>query len=174
MQFKQSQFGVTMIELLFVVTIAGILAMVAAPSFAEFINNTRQNSAFSQLTSDLNRARNEAIKRNSWVVICARDSTGTDCSTTGTNWQNGWLVCYDKDKDGSCDTDALASNPNPIVIRQALNANLTLIGSAILVRFNPNGTQGTGGAATLTLGGSWAGAQSKVANIAATGNIFRP
>jgi prepilin-type N-terminal cleavage/methylation domain-containing protein len=173
MQFRQSQIGVTMIELLFVVTIAAILAMVAAPSFAEFINSTRQNSAFSQLTSDLNRARNEAIKRNSWVLVCARDSAGTDCGTS-TNWQNGWLVCYDKDADGSCDTDDIANNPNPLVIRRALNANLTLIGSAASVRFNPNGTQGTGGAATLTLGGNWSGAQPKVANIAVTGNLSRP
>lgn len=161
-----------MIELMIVLTIAAILAMVAAPSFADFINNTRQSSTMSQLTSDLNRARNEAIKRNSWVMVCARNSAGTDCGT-GTNWQNGWLVCYDKDTDNSCDTDDLANNPNPLVIRQAFNANLTLIGSAAFVRFNPNGTQGTGGAATLTLSGSWAGAQSKVANIAATGNIFR-
>ena len=173
MQYKQTQIGLTMIELLIVLMVAVILATIAGPSFAEFINNTRQTSALSQLTSDLNRARSEAIKRNSWVLVCASNSTGTDCGT-GTNWLNGWLVCYDKDTNGSCDLDDLAANPNPIVIRPALNANLTLTGSAAFVRFNPSGTQGTGGAATLTVNGNWTGAQSKVVNIAATGNIFRP
>jgi type IV fimbrial biogenesis protein FimT len=169
MQFKPSQIGITMIELLIVLAIAIILATLTAPSFAGFINNTRLSSATSQLASDLNRARSEAIKRNSWVLVCVRNSAGTDCGTS-TNWQNGWLVCQDIEPNGSCDA-ATAQNPNPIVIRQALNANLTLTGSTASVRFNPSGTQGTGGAATFTLSGIWAGAQTKVANIAATGNI---
>ena len=168
MLFKPAHAGFTVIEVLIVLIIAAVLAAMTAPSFSNFINNTRMNSTLTQLTGDLNRARSEAIKRNSWVMVCVRN--GTVCGT-GTDWQNGWLVCYDKDPDNVCDTDDLVNNPNPIVIRQAVNVNLTLTGSAPSVRFNPSGTQGTGGAATLTLSGTWAGAQTKVANIAATGNI---
>lgn len=169
MQLKQRQAGVTMVELMIVVAIAAILATIAAPSFSDFINNTRLTSTMTQLTSDLNRARSEAIKRNSWVLVCAR-SSNTAC---GTNWANGWLVCHDSEPNGVCD-DGTAASPNPIVVHQALNANLTLTGSAASVRFNPSGTQGAGGAATMTLNGTWAGAQAKVASIAATGNISRP
>lgn len=172
MQSKQRQTGVTMVELMIVVAIAAILATIAAPSFSDFINNTRLTSTMTQLTGDLNRARSEAIKRNSWVLVCVRNSAGTDCGT-GTNWQNGWLVCSDPDMDNLCDP-ATATDPNPIAVHQALNTKLTLSGSANVIRFNPSGTQGTGGAATLTLNGTWAGAQAKVASIAATGNISRP
>lgn len=169
MRFKQRQAGVTMVELMIVVAIAAILATIAAPSFSDFINNTRLTSIMTQLTGDLNRARSEAIKRNSWVMVCAR-STNTAC---GTNWGNGWLVCQDSEPDGACDAGTTAS-PNPITVHPALNSTLTLTGSAASIRFNPSGTQGTGGAATLTLNGTWAGAQAKTASIAATGHISRP
>lgn len=162
------QTGVTMIELMIVVAIAAILATIAAPSFSDFINNTRLTSMMTQLTGDLNRARSEAIKRNLWVMVCAR-STDTAC---GADWNNGWLVCYDENRDDACDAGT-ASNPNPIAVRPALNSNLTLVGSAASIRFNPNGTQGIVGAATLTLNGTWTGAQAKTASIAATGHISR-
>lgn len=171
MKSRQKQVGVTMIELLIVLTIAAILAAMAAPSFSKFIADTRQTSTMSQLTGDLNRARSESIKRNMRMLVCIRNSVGTDCGT-GTDWQNGWLVCYDTDRDDLCDPTA-ASNPNPIVVHQALPSSLTLTGPNI-IRFNPNGTQGSGGAATLTLNGTWTGAQAKVVTITATGNISRP
>lgn len=172
MQPNQRQTGVTMVELIVVLTIAAILAILATPSFTSFMNSTRQSSAMTQLVSDLNRARSEAIKRNTRVLICVRNTAGTDCGT-GTNWQNGWLVCSDPDLDNLCDP-ATATDPNPIAVHTTLHARLTLTGSANVIRFNPSGTQGTGGAATLTLNGTWTGAQSNVASIAATGNISRP
>jgi len=172
MKSGQKQTGVTMIELLIVLAIAAILTAMAAPSFSNFIANTRLSSTMSQLTADLNRARSEAIKRNQRVLLCIRNSTGTDCATTGTDWQDGWLVCYDTNSDNLCDT-ASSTDPNPIAVHQALPSTLTLTGQNV-IRFNPNGTQGSSGAATLTLDGTWPDAQAKTANIAVTGNISRP
>jgi type IV fimbrial biogenesis protein FimT len=170
MRSKQRQTGLTMIELMVVITIVALLAGMAAPSLVDLINSTRLSSTMSQLTNDLNRARSEAVKRNRRVLVCVR-STDTTCGAV-TNWQNGWLVCYDEDQDGTCDATS-ATNPNPIAVHQAINARLTLTGSAATIRFNPTGTQGAGGAATLTLAGTWTGAVSSVATIAATGNISR-
>lgn len=172
MQSNRQQAGVTMIELMIVIAIAAILASIAAPSFSDFINSTRLTSTMSQLTSDLNRARSEAIKRNSWVLVCVRGSN-TACGA-GTDWANGWLVCQDSSDDGTNNCDAgTAANPNPITVHQAINANFILTGSAGSIRFNPSGTQGAGGAATLTLAGNWAGAVNNVATIAATGSISK-
>lgn len=162
MQSNRQQAGVTMIELMIVIAIAAILASIAAPSFSDFINSTRLTSTMSQLTSDLNRARSEAIKRNSWILVCAR-STNTAC---GTNWGNGWLVCQDSSNDGTDNCDSgTAANPNPITVHQAINTGFTLTGSAASMRFNPNGT-GTAGTLNLV-----SGTKSRTANIVATGNI---
>jgi type IV fimbrial biogenesis protein FimT len=158
-----------MIELIMVLLIAAILAAVAAPSFASFLNTTRFSSASMQLVSDLNLARSEAIKRNNRVLICLR--SGTACGT-GTDWRVGWVVCVDANNDNACDAPASASaDPTVVAVRPALAANLTLAGSANLVRFNPNGSQGTGTAATLTLGGSWSGASTRVISVSGAGNV---
>lgn len=165
------QAGVTLIELLIVITIAAILMAIAAPSFSRLVNDTRHSSTLIQIVSDLNQARSEAIKRNSRMLICVRNTAGTDCAA-GTNWQVGWVICADADGDSACDAST-TDNPNPVIVRPALNSQLTLTGSANSVRFNPNSTQGTGTPATLTLVGTWSGATARVVTIAKTGNISK-
>jgi type IV fimbrial biogenesis protein FimT len=171
MQNRTRQSGFTLMELMVVVIIAAILASIAAPAFVGLINDTKLSSINSQLVSDLNRARSEAIKRNARVLICVRNAAGTDCGT-GTNWQNGWLICYGS---GACDTTVPAdgSASNPLVTHAALDSKVTLTGNANLIQFNPNATQGSAGIATLTLTGTWSGAMTKTNSIAATGYISK-
>lgn len=166
--FSKRQAGVTLVELMIVVVIAAIMAAVAAPSFSSFIQNTRLTSTMAQLTGDLNRARSEAIKRNSRILVCAHAVNGTTCS--GTSWNNGWLVCYDGDQDGACDSGD-STNPNPMVTRQAINSRLDLTGTAATIRFNPNGTANA--AATLALCCLSAAPYASSAVIAATGHISK-
>lgn len=175
--------GFTTIELLVVIAIAAVLAMVGAPSFSTFMNNSKLSATSSQLLNELNMARSEAIKRNSRVLVCVRNAAGTDCGT-GTNWAAGWLVCYDNETestpgngiaDGKCDVPpANGSNPNPMILQPALTNAVTVTGSAAAIRFNPNGSQGASGAsaATLTVGLTSA-TSTRTVTVAATGNITK-
>ena len=82
-------------------------------------------------------------------------------------------MCIDADADDACDAST-ATNPNPVVVRPALDSSLTLAGPAAAIRFNANSSQGAGGAAaTLTLRGAWAGATNRVVTVAGTGNITK-
>ena len=180
------QRGFTIIELLIVVTVGAILAAIAVPSLRDTLYNTRQSAALGLVINDLNQARGEAIKRNARMLVCVRNTAGTDCAAS-TNWQSGWVVCMDATttatglppSDGQCDTPT-ATNPNPVIVRPPLDSNLTLgavdatpaaIGS---IRFNPNSSQGTAnGAVTMTLGGTWSGANSRVIAVQGTGNISK-
>jgi type IV fimbrial biogenesis protein FimT len=171
---KQS--GVTLVELMVVVTIAGILAAAAAPSLSGMISGFRQTSLMSLIMGDVYKARGEAIKRNQRILMCVPNATATACGA-GTSWNAGWLICYNANEDGVCDSTT-ATNPNPILIRPAINSgftltgtNLTSQGGATFVQFNPNGTQGTGSTTvTLAISGVAATtATSTTVYIAATG-----
>ena len=129
--------GVTMVELMIVVSIAGILAAIATPSFADFIASTRLNSTVSQLVSDLNRARSEAVKRNTWVLFCKSDATHSNCVTSTSVYHaipavasnKGWLVCYSSSNGNSCDAST-AANPNPIAVHDGFSSQMTLVSSS--------------------------------------------
>lgn len=162
--------GFTAIELMIVVTIGALLLALGAPSLTEFLRESRLGTTMSDLTSDLQAARGEAIKRNAHVLVCARDANSDVCAT-GTNWSSGWLVCYDVNNDGACDAGS-ATDPNPFRVRRALDS-ITLTGPATAMRFNPSGTQGGTGAAivTFTMTGSWADSSTRTGTIAPTGFI---
>jgi type IV fimbrial biogenesis protein FimT len=169
------QKGFSLIEIMVVIAIMAIMASITAPSLVNMVNGTKLSTVAAKLSTDLNRARSEAIKRNSRVLFCKINTAGTGC-TSGTLYHtSGWMVCYDADRDDACDASTSLA-PNPIVMHQPLvNMTLTLLrgdASTVPIRFNPNGTQGTS-AVTMTLAGSWSGAVSKVLRITATGNISK-
>ena len=167
---RAPQRGFTIIELLITVTIGAILAAIAVPALRDTLNTTRQSAALGLIVNDLNQARGEAIKRNARMLMCARSDTATNATSCGTNWTRGWLVCIEAAAPDTCMAATLLV-PNPVlVVRPPLDANLTLTGSGAAVRFNPNSSAVAG---TLTLGGNWSGATSRVVSVAATGNITK-
>jgi len=74
--------GFTLIELLTVLTIVGILAMTAAPSFSPLIASKRAEAAATELYISLVTSRSEATKRNADATLAQK---------TG-GWQLGWQV----------------------------------------------------------------------------------
>lgn len=93
--------GFTLIELMVTVAVAVILAMVAVPSFRQFILNQRLKNASYDLVSALTLARSEAITRNASVNLIA----------IGGSWAGGWCVTT---------TDCTA----PIISHEAFNASI--------------------------------------------------
>ncbi|HET7832107.1 MAG TPA: GspH/FimT family pseudopilin [Gallionella sp.] len=79
---RQRLSGFSMIELLITIIVVGILAMIAVPSFSDFIAGQRIKNASFDITSALTLARSEAIKRNANVTI----------TQAAGGWQNGWTV----------------------------------------------------------------------------------
>ena len=69
------QRGMTLIELMVGLTIAAILMMAAAPSFRDYIANSRLREAGNLLYSQALMAQSEAIKRNSVVRLSVTGST---------------------------------------------------------------------------------------------------
>lgn len=74
--------GFTLVELMVTVSIAAVLAAIAAPSFQQLIAGQRMRSASMDMVSDLVLARSEALKRGATVEVMP--AVG--------GWVGGWTV----------------------------------------------------------------------------------
>lgn len=83
--------GFTLVEMLVVLALAGILTVLAVPSFQTLLLSRRVQVALDGLAGDMRFARAEAIKRSSRVTICA-SLDGASCQGAGALWKNGWII----------------------------------------------------------------------------------
>lgn len=90
-----------------VLVIAAILLAVAVPSFQNLIKRNNVDSMQSKLASALSTARTEAASRNKVMTICPVNEGQTGCQdASGTvNWDAGWVIFEDDDRDAVVDTD---------------------------------------------------------------------
>lgn len=110
--------GFTLIELLVTMTIFAILAGVAAPSMRDFSRNQMINAAVTDLASDLQYARAEAVARKTGVAICP-STDGSNCAASS-DWMSGWIVLI-------TDADKCPAAGECVLKQQdRLNASLTL------------------------------------------------
>jgi type IV fimbrial biogenesis protein FimT len=80
---KTRSFGFSLIELMFGIAIVAILATVAVPSFRTWIQNIQIRTATESITNGLQRARAEAVARNTNVDFVLG---------TGSSWTVDYVV----------------------------------------------------------------------------------
>ncbi len=95
--------GFSFVELLIVLTLAGLLLSMAVPAFAGFLAIQRSNSTISRFVASLHLARGEAIKRNARAVVC-KSADGLSCSSQG-GWEQGWIVFHDANNNAQVDSE---------------------------------------------------------------------
>lgn len=117
--------GITLIELLVTLVIAGILVGIGAPSFSNMMGKYRVGAEQSALVADLVLAREEAKNSAAPMTVCA-SSNGTSC--TASAWRDGHIVFRDGGTAGAVDgADAVvrvaAAAKGGISIAATLNAS---------------------------------------------------
>lgn len=93
--------GVSLLELLVVITIASVLFGVGVPSYRSVTNGNRIAAEVNGLLGDLQFARAEAIKEGQTVSVCA-SADGATC-TNAPAWQGGWIVFSNANGDATVD-----------------------------------------------------------------------
>jgi type IV fimbrial biogenesis protein FimT len=98
--------GYTFIEFFIVIVFITILLGLAIPAYHKLVLHNRVIAQINQLTTAINLARSEAIKRHSTVTLCKTK----DAQTCGGEWRDGWLVFVDKKAEGKV-------NPGDLILR---------------------------------------------------------
>lgn len=145
--------GFSLFELLTVVTIAGILAALAFPSFTQQMIRERVDTMAEELSQSFTVARSAAVKSGTPAILCA---SGNETSCSG-EWSDGWMAFIDEDRDGIYDTSESVisrtkntSDQLEIDIENATGSNVNA------VRFNYRGTPGAALTANISAGNNTA------------------
>ncbi len=91
--------GFSLLELMFTITLLGILFAIAIPIFGEMIRNNRVTAQNNDFVTALNFTRSEALRRARSTTLCA-STDGATCSGA-TNWSSGWISFADLNADGA-------------------------------------------------------------------------
>ena len=137
---KPRQVGMTLIELMVTLAVALLLLLIAVPMFSRFTGSNQLTASSNALSTHLQLARSEAIKRGTGVTICA---SGDGATCAGTNyWELGWIVFVDGQTPGVVDTTASATEPADTIIAvyEDRGGTLEITSSNNGVRFNTDGT----------------------------------
>lgn len=110
---QRLQAGFTLIELMITLAVAGILGMVAVPSFVQFQRNAQLSDATGNFIAAANAARANAMKRgmNTYLI-----------PASGTNWSSGWLVYTDTNWNQIYD----AATDEVVLRHEGLSADITI------------------------------------------------
>ena len=86
------ELGFSLIELLFTITLSGILLTLAFPVYSHLILELRLFILAECVSSSLHYAQSEAIKRQTMITIC-KSKDGKSCMGS---WKEGWIVLVNK------------------------------------------------------------------------------
>lgn len=112
--FYPSLRGFTLPELIITLTIIGILTVLAYPSFATLLRNTRVNTATEQLLTAVQTTRQQAVTANSRANLTAIDG----------DWNQGWELYLDANHNGKRDKEEpLLQEGSPVHPEVDIHAN---------------------------------------------------
>ncbi|MCL6264292.1 GspH/FimT family pseudopilin [Craterilacuibacter sp. RT1T] len=154
--------GVTLVELVIVMSLLAIMAAVAVPNMNQFLRDARLSSQTDLLASSLQLARTEAINRRVNITVCPLANPNADnaCSADAADWARGWGVLA-----GANILQRVTANPAVTIAPDVIAGAMPVV-----VVFNP--TQGNA-TQDVSLRLCAAGSQQRTVRVSLSGRIGR-
>ena len=157
---KKAQSGFTLLELMLVVTIAGLLLGFGVPAMGNFFRNARITGAANDVMGGLHFTRSEAIKRRVPVTLCtSADPLNNNPVCDASALLTGWVAFVDPNQNGQRDAGDVVllqrepmpgaitarSSANPFRVTYLMNGFALNVNAAQLVLCDERGNTPTGG-----------------------------
>ena len=97
--------GFTLLELLTTVSLLLVLVGLGVPSFIHVVRQNRASATANEMHAALNYARQSAIVRNGYVVLC-KSADGQRCKHDLPDWNGGWLIFDNLNRDSAVQVNA--------------------------------------------------------------------
>jgi type IV fimbrial biogenesis protein FimT len=140
---RRSNLGLSLIEAMVTLSIAGVSMALAAPNFSNWLQNSRIRVSTEALVAGLQYAKSEATTRNSLVRYQLTTTLGSDCviSTSGSHWVVDTVdtTSADDSVEGRCQTAPSDTvQPGILQVRNASEGSGTtrVLASASAMTFN--------------------------------------
>ena len=138
---KTRNTGFTLMELMIVLALAAVILAIGAPNFNEFRRNNRLTGVGNDLLGAVQTARNEAIKRQVPVAVCASANPGDDDAECSDADFTGWIVFADPDN--NCARNDADPDEDVIRVGHTIDPALTVNSTGSCVSFGANGFRQT-------------------------------
>ncbi len=122
---RKAQSGFTLLELMLVVTVAGLLLAIGVPAMGNFFRNARITGAANDVMGALHFTRSEAIKRRQPVTLCTSTAPlAANPVCAASPLLTGWIAFVDLNQNGQRDAGEAvllqrAPMPNTITARSS-------------------------------------------------------
>ena len=129
MQFERQPLkrcdGFTVIELIVTVAVFAILAAIAIPAFSSWVPNYRLNAAARDLVSNFQRAKMEAVKKNTDVVLSFSPQAYVPKGAVGT-----YEIFIDDGAGGGTAGNFVRDGGETIILQATMPGNVSLYSAA--------------------------------------------
>lgn len=125
----RNQSGLSLLEVVIAVAVAGLLLSLAVPSFQAMQARRAVAAAIATIESDFALARSEAIRQGHSVTICSSSTAGqclADAASGDDDWTTGWIIYTELTNSSSSPSSSPSSSsgtPAPPASKPASNAS---------------------------------------------------
>jgi type IV fimbrial biogenesis protein FimT len=156
---RSAQRGFTLAELMMVLVVMAILGSMAVPAFREYTRASRVTASQNDLTTALNFARSEALKRSLPVTVCP-SSNGTSCLGNTAGWVSGWIAFTDNT--GTIGVVNTGTNGDEVLQSwSAPGGDIQVSANSTYIQYQPVGSAVFSGGSPATFDLKWSGCKGK-------------